>query len=102
MEMRMSKSLIAAGLLLALGVGAAFPAAADAIPEDGAVQGATYANPYFGLMLTLPAGWSEGLPGPPPSLSGYYLLASLHAAESGQGDVLIAAQDLFFGDKAFS
>ena len=97
----MPKPLIAAAFLLASGFCAVQPAAADAVPEAGAVQGGTYENPYFGLALRLPAGWSEGLPGPPPSLSGYYVLASLHAATQGQGDVLIAAQDLFFGDKTF-
>ncbi len=98
----MRKSLIAAGFLLASAICAVSPAAADTVPEEGAVHGTTYENQYFGLALTLPAGWSEGLPGPPPSLSGYYVLASLHAATQGQGDILIAAQDLFFGDKAYN
>jgi hypothetical protein len=97
----MLRPLIAVILFLATGLCAEAPAAADTVPEGGAVQGATYENPYFGLAVTLPEGWSEGPPGPPPSLSGYYVLASLHATTQGQGDVLIAAQDLFFGDKPF-
>ena len=91
----MAKSLIAAVLLLASGGWAA----AGAVPESGAVQDGAYRNPYFGFALTLPRGWSEGPAGPPPSLSGYYLLANLTGAD---GSVLIAAQDLFFGDKPFT
>ena len=51
-------------------------------PESGSVAGGTYTNPYFGLSYRLPVGWTEGLKGPPPSNSGYYVLASF----DGEGE----------------
>ena len=65
-------------------------------PEDGLVAGGVYANAYFDLSYPLPAGWTEDVAGPPPSVTGYYVLASLVPAGERNGTVLIAAQDLFF------
>ena len=66
----------------------------------------SYDNPYFGLTLPLPAGWVQKYEGPPPSDSGYYVLAQLRPGEDSQnpgpsremarGTLLIAAQDVFF------
>jgi hypothetical protein len=70
------------------------------LPEGGRVAGGTYANAYFGLTYSLPAGWTQKYEGPPPSDSGYYVLAQIapSAAADGSlpGTILVAAQDLFF------
>ena len=69
-------------------------------PEGGKVNTESYDNPYFGLQLTLPKSWIQKYEGPPPSDSGYYVLAQLRPAETlpgrARGTLLIAAQDLFF------
>lgn len=69
-------------------------------PEGGSVANGVYSNRYFALSYPVPAGWTEGLPGPPPSETGYYVLNSLKpgAAFRGpaKGTILIAAWDLFF------
>ena len=93
----MAKPLIAAIFLLASSLCGA--ALADAVPESGAMRDGAYENAYFGFALKLPSGWSAGPEGPRPSLSGYYVLANLVTAAPEPGSVLIAAQDLFFGDK---
>jgi hypothetical protein len=69
-------------------------------PENGSVAGGIYINPYFGLSYRLPVGWTEGLKGPPPSNSGYYVLASLDGEGEGRPSLLIVAQDEFFGVKS--
>ena len=70
------------------------------VPEGGKLDAQTYDNPYFGLALPLPTGWIQKYEGPPPSDSGYYVLAQLRpeSTEPGRsrGTLLIAAQDLFF------
>ena len=71
-------------------------------PEDGSVSNSYYYNPYFGLSVPLPTGWSEGLAGPPPSNSGTYVLASLDGTRVDAATILIVAQDLFFSAKPFA
>jgi hypothetical protein len=70
------------------------------IPESGKVAESAYHNDYFGLTYTLHSGWIEKYTGPPPSDSGYYVLAQLRPADTSmgatRGSVLIVAQDLFF------
>lgn len=70
------------------------------VPEGGTVTAKSYDSRYFGLTLPLPAGWIQKYEGPPPSDSGYYVLAQLRPADTLQGashgTLLIAAQDLFF------
>jgi hypothetical protein len=86
------------------------------LPEGGKVGTGSYDNPYFGLTLPLPAGWIQKYEGPPPSDSGYYVLAQLRPAdptadqgmgprdghsqgwshEKARGTLLVAAQDIFF------
>jgi hypothetical protein len=70
------------------------------LPEGGKVSTASYDNPYFGLTVPLPAGWIQKYEGPPPSDSGYYVLAQLRPAdpshEKARGTLLVAAQDMFF------
>lgn len=65
-------------------------------PEGGAVVDGVYTNPYFALSYRLPTGWAEGLKGPPPSNSGYYVLAALEGEGEGRPSLLIVAQDEFF------
>ena len=59
-----------------------------------------YSNQYFGLTYPLSPGWTEKYSGPPPSDSGYYVLAQIRSADTfkamRRGSILIAAQDLFF------
>jgi hypothetical protein len=44
----------------------------------------------------LPQGWTEGLAGPDPSHSGYYVLSTFSRKSELTGTILIAAQDMFF------
>jgi len=71
-----------------------------ALPEGRRMANNVYANPYFGLAYTLSPDWTEKYAGPPPSDSGYYVLAQIRPAETfkgtSRGTILIAAQDLFF------
>jgi hypothetical protein len=69
-------------------------------PEDGKVTGGSYTNAYFDLSYPLPPEWTEGLAGPGPSLSGYYVLSSLSPKSELTASILVAAQDMFFGDKS--
>jgi hypothetical protein len=65
-------------------------------PQDGRVADGIYANAYFGLTYPSPKGFGEGLAGPDPSHSGYYVLANFVPQAASGGMVLIAAQDMFF------
>jgi hypothetical protein len=68
-------------------------------PEDGAVANGRYVNTYFDLSYPLPQAWAEGLAGPEPSETGYYVLSSLVPSGEHDSTILIAAQDRFFADK---
>jgi hypothetical protein len=89
-----------AGVLLVKG---AWSSASDAVtprPEGGRVANNVYTNSYFGITYPLPADWIQKYDGPPPSDSGYYVLAQFRPGDSykgtSRGSILIAAQDLFF------
>jgi hypothetical protein len=70
------------------------------VPEGGTVANNVYRNPYFGLTYSFSPAWIKKYDGPPPSDSGYYVLAQLRPAGDfkgpNPGTILIAAQDLFF------
>jgi len=70
------------------------------IPEGGRVANHVYSNRYFGISFALSPDWTEKYSGPPPSDSGYYVLAQIRPADTfkgtTRGSILIAAQDLFF------
>jgi hypothetical protein len=70
------------------------------VPEGGRVTNNVFSNQYFGLTYALSPNWKEKYSGPPPSDSGYYVLAQIRPAETSKGtsrgSILIAAQDLFF------
>ena len=68
-------------------------------PGEGTVASGTYTNKYFDLSYPLPAGWTEGLAGPPPSHNGYYVLSTFAPQGEQTGMILIAAQDIFFAAK---
>lgn len=72
------------------------------LPHEGSVTDGRYINKYFNISYPVPAGWTEGLEGPPPSESGYYVLGTLVPVGELTGTILIAAQDTFFADKTFS
>lgn len=69
------------------------------LPEDGRVLGGIYVNDYFDLSYPLPEGWTEGLQGPDPSDSGYYVLSELVPQSEPGATILVAAQDMFFASK---
>jgi hypothetical protein len=70
-------------------------------PDDGRVADGVYRNAYFDLAYPLPEGWTQGVAGPGPSASGYYVLETLIPKGELTGTILIAAQDMFFaGDEA--
>jgi Gram-negative bacterial TonB protein C-terminal len=75
---------------------------ADAVksadPEDVRVADGVFVSDYLGLSYRVPKGWTEGLPGPSPSRSGYYVLGTWIPEQESGGTVLIAAQDMFFAD----
>jgi hypothetical protein len=81
----------------------AWSSASDSItplPESGSFQNNVYTNPYFGLRYVLTPEWTQNYDGPPPSDSGYYVLAQIrptdNATQSARGSILITAQDMFF------
>src|SRR5207249_7866769 len=72
----------------------------DLLPEGGRLADGVYKNQYFGLTYALPTDWTEKYTGPPPSDTGYYVLAQIRPADKfkgkSKGSILIVAQDLFF------
>jgi hypothetical protein len=89
-----------AGVILVKGAWSSAAGALSALPEDGAMSDGRYENAYFGLGYAVGGDWMQHYAGPPPSDSGYYVLAQIEpqnpALEPGMGHILIAAQDLFF------
>jgi hypothetical protein len=88
------------GVLLVKGAWSSASDSVTPVPEGGRVINQGYTNPYFGLTYPLSADWTERYSGPPPSDSGYYVLAQIRPADTfsgpSRGTILIAAQDLFF------
>lgn len=70
------------------------------LPEGGSLADGGYTNQYFGITYAPPPGWIQKYSGPPPSSSGYYVLAQIGPSDAatgpGWGSILVAAQDLFF------
>lgn len=88
------------GVLLVKGAWSSASDSVTSLPEGGRVAKNVYSNPYFGLTYALSSDWTEKYTGPPPSDSGYYVLAQIRPADTFKGtirgSILIAAQDLFF------
>src|ERR1700756_1003705 len=81
----------------------AVPSASDSstpVPEGGSINEKVYVNRYFGFSYPLPADWRQKYSGPPPSDSGYYVLAQVEPTKTfkgpNHGTILISAQDMFF------
>jgi Gram-negative bacterial TonB protein C-terminal len=91
---------VPSGVILVKGAWSSASDAATPLPEGGSVANNIYTNQYFGLSYPMLSDWYEKYKGPPPSDSGYYVLAQLRPAEKGngpiKGSILIAAQDMFF------
>jgi len=68
----------------------------SANPEDGKVIDGVFVSDYFNLSYRLSDELTEGLAGPPPSQSGYYVLGTWTPKRDFAGTVLVAAQDMFF------
>jgi hypothetical protein len=84
----------------------AAPSSSDSetpVPESGLVTNQIYANRYFRLTYPLPADFVQTYEGPPPSDTGYYVLAELNPAPTfkapATASILISAQDIFFSLK---
>ncbi len=88
------------GVILVKGAWSSASDTVTPLPEGGKVGGKVYDNPYFGLTLPLPGDWTQKYEGPPPSDSGYYVLAQIQPPDAvegtNRGTLLIAAQDMFF------
>jgi len=91
---------VPAGLILVKGAWSSAAGTLSSLPEDGMVSNSRYDNAYFGLGYALGSNWTQRYQGPPPSDSGYYVLAQIEpkdpALDPALGHILIAAQDLFF------
>jgi hypothetical protein len=70
-------------------------------PDDGGVTQGIFTNTYFNLSYPLLPGWTAGIVGPGPSISGYYVLATFVPAGELKGTLTVAAQDIFFAAKPF-
>src|SRR5882672_67692 len=68
----------------------------SANPENGKVADGVFVSDYFDLSYRLPEGWTEGLAGPEPTQSGYYVLGTWAPKDDLVGTVLVVAQDMFF------
>jgi hypothetical protein len=88
------------GVLLVKGAWSSASDAVTPLPEGGTATNNVYSNPYFGLTYPLSADWTQQYEGPPPSDSGYYVLAQIQSAQTPKGmtpgTILITAQDMFF------
>jgi hypothetical protein len=88
------------GVILVKGAWSSASDSTTPLPEGGRVINGAYSNPYFGLTYPLSQDWTEKYTGPPPSDSGYYVLAQIRPADTFKGtirgSILIAAQDIFF------
>ena len=89
-----------AGVILVKGAWSSAAGTLSSLPEDGMISNGRYDNAYFGLGYALGSNWTQRYQGPPPSDSGYYVLAQIEpkdpALDPALGHILIAAQDLFF------
>jgi len=93
-------SKLSTGTILVKGAWSSASDSATSLPEGGGLVNNIYSNPYFGLDYALSADWTEKYSGPPPSDSGYYVLAQITRADTFKGTsratILITAQDMFF------
>jgi len=88
------------GTILVRGAWSSASDSVTPVPEGGRVANDVYSNKYLSMTYPLAPDWTEKYSGPPPSDSGYYVLAQIRPADTlkgtSRGSILIAAQDLFF------
>jgi hypothetical protein len=91
---------VPAGVILVKGAWSSASDAVTPLPEGGTAANNAYSNPYFGLTYPLSTDWTQQYEGPPPSDSGYYVLAQIQPAQTSNAvipaTILITAQDMFF------
>jgi hypothetical protein len=91
---------VPAGVILVKGAWSSASDPVTPVPEGGTVTRQQYDSSYFHLSYPIPAGWTQKYEGPPPSDTGYYVLAQIQppdmAKAASRGTVLITAQDMFF------
>jgi hypothetical protein len=95
-----SVTKVPSGVILVKGAWSSASDQTTPVPEGGRVTNIAYDNPYFQLTLPLPHDWVQKYDGPPPSDTGYYVLAQLEPRDmvkgSIRGSMMITAADLFF------
>jgi hypothetical protein len=88
------------GVILVKGAWYSSSDAVTPTPEGGKVTASAYDSAYFDLSYPLANRWRQKYEGPPPSESGYYVLAELSPANASKGGsrgtLMIGAQDMFF------
>ena len=91
---------VPAGVILVKGAWSSAAGTVNSLPEEGTISNGRFDNAYFGLEYAIGGDWTQRFEGPPPSDSGYYVLAQIEpknpSPAPGMGHLLIAAQDLFF------
>jgi hypothetical protein len=95
-----SVAKVPSGVILVKGAWSSASDQTTPVPEGGQVTNIDYNNPYFQLTFPLPQDWVKKYDGPPPSDTGYYVLAQLEPRDmvkgSIRGSMMITAADLFF------
>lgn len=95
-----SVAKVPSGVILVKGAWSSASDQTTPVPEGGQVTNLAYNNSYFQLTLPLPQDWVQKYDGPPPSDTGYYVLAQLEPRDmvngSIRGSMMITAADLFF------
>jgi hypothetical protein len=95
-----SVAKVPSGVILVKGAWSSASDQTTPVPEGGQVTNIAYNNPYFQLTVPLPQDWVKKYDGPPPSDTGYYVLAQLEPRDMVKGTIrgsmMITAADLFF------
>ncbi|HEY6923493.1 MAG TPA: energy transducer TonB [Steroidobacteraceae bacterium] len=95
-----SVAKVPSGVILVKGAWSSASDQTTPVPEGGQVTNVAYNNPYFQLSFPVPQDWVKKYDGPPPSDTGYYVLAQLEPRDmvkgSIRGSLMITAADLFF------
>lgn len=88
------------GVILLPGAIASANDSSTPLPESGSIADNAYTNQYFSLSYSFSPAWYQKYQGPPPSDSGFYVLAQLRPSapfqQAVRGTILLAAQDSFF------
>jgi len=91
---------VPSGVILVKGAWSSASDSTTPLPEGGNVANGVFSDQYFGMTYPLPRDWTETYKGPPPSVTGRYVLANLNPADTvkapAHASILITAQDLFF------